>query len=79
MFRLEYMGNTSQLEMLTIPGLAKEAGDISPQGLRKILRRHGISGDAVLVEGSVRSELFLRARVAQVKQLINGKKNESIS
>jgi hypothetical protein len=63
------------LEMVTIAGLARELG-LSPNGLRKILDRHEISGDAVLIEGLSRSELFLSARLPQLNKIIhNGKAN----
>jgi lambda repressor-like predicted transcriptional regulator len=60
------------LEMVTVAGLARELG-LSPGGLRKILDRHEIAGDAILAEGLSRSELFLRARLPLIKEIINGK------
>ena len=62
------------LEFVTIPQLAREIGDISDNGLRNVLKRHGITGDAVLFEGKKQSELFLRTpRVGQIKKLIESK------
>jgi hypothetical protein len=58
------------LEMLPVTELCREVGGVSANTLRRTLRRHGILGDAVLVENGSRSELFSRARVPQIKKLI---------
>lgn len=60
------------LEMVTVAGLARELG-LSPNGVRKILDRHDIVGDAVLAEGAARSELFLRGKIGLIKEIIDDK------
>ena len=79
MFRLLYMSAVQRepsnviLELLPVSEIAREIGSVSAQTVRRKLLQNEILGDAVLVENNERSPLFVRARLPQLKQLIEGK------
>lgn len=62
------------LELITISEVARRL-DVPDKTLRRALSKAGIAGEAVLVEGKLRSPLFFPSRLPQLRTLIKGKEN----